>query len=359
MTILYILLAILLLGILIMVHEFGHFMAARLTHIDVQEFSIGFGPKLIGWKSKKHDTAFSVRLIPMGGYCAFYGEDDAEGKHVDDPRAYNRQSVWKRMLSVLMGPTMNFVLAFVVAALFFWIAGVGTVTGLDPYVAEVTAAGPAYDAGLEDGDVIEEVNGVNVLDGTTDTLLAAISGYKAGDAPLHMTVRRGDTTFETDMTPFYDEEAGKYRVGISVGATYRTAQKQVTLLGAMGESWNTCVYASGVIITALKNLVTTGEGLDQTAGPVGVVSMVSKEVQAGGFEAFLNLLVVISINLGIMNLLPIPGLDGSRFLFMVVEAIRRKPIPPQKEAVVHLCGYVLLFGLMIFFTFKDIVRLFQ
>lgn len=355
----YILIAILLLGILVTVHEAGHFFAARLTGIEVMEFAIGFGPKLLGWKSKKHDTQFSLRLIPMGGYCAFYGEDDAQGKHVNDPRAYSRQSVWKRMLSVAMGPMMNFILAFVVAAVYFWVGGVGEVTGVDPYVAQVAAAGPAYDAGLQDGDVILTINGVDMLDGTTDTLLAAISGYQAGDPPLHMTIRRGQDAFETDMTPFWDAEEGKYRVGVTIGGIYRVQQRPVTLPGALKESWNSCVYAGGLILRALGDLVTTGEGIENTAGPVGVVSMVSEQVSVGGFSAFLNLLVVISINLGIMNALPIPGLDGSRFLFMLVEAIRRKPIAPEKEAMVHLAGMVFLFGVMILFTFKDVMNLFR
>ena len=359
MSILYILIAILLLGILVTVHEAGHFLAARLTGIEVMEFAIGFGPKLVGWKSKKHGTAFSLRAIPFGGYCAFYGEDDAEGKHKDDPRAYNRQKVWKRMLSVAMGPLMNMILAFVVAMLYFWIGGVSVATGVDPYIAEVAAAGPAYDAGIRDGDVIVSVNGVDVLDGTVDTLLGMISGYKAGDDPLHMVIRRGDETLETDMTPFWDEEAGKYRVGVTIGGTYRIERQKAGLITAAKTSWDMCVYASGVIVKALGALVTTGEGLDQTSGPVGVVSMVSKEVQSGGLDAFVNLLVVISINLGIMNALPIPGLDGSRFLFMLVEAIRRKPVAPEKEAMVHLAGMVFLFGVMIFFTFRDVLNLFR
>ena len=359
MTILYVLIAILLLGILVTVHEAGHFLAARLTGIEVMEFAIGFGPKIVGWKSKKHDTAFSLRVIPFGGYCAFYGEDDAEGKHKDDPRAYNRQKVWKRMLSVAMGPLMNMILAFVVAAVYFWIGGVSVATGVDPYIAEVAAAGPAYDAGIQDGDVIVSVNGVDVLDGTVDTLLGMISGYQDGDDPLHMVIRRGDETFETDMTPFWDEEAGKHRVGVTIGGTYRIERQKVGFPGAVRSSWNVCVYASGVIVKALGALVTTGEGLDQTSGPVGVVSMVSKEVQSGGLDAFVNLLVVISINLGIMNALPIPGLDGSRFLFMLVEAIRRKPVAPEKEAMVHLAGMVFLFGVMIFFTFRDVLNLFR
>lgn len=358
-TIPYVLIAILLLGILVTIHEWGHFIAARITGIAVQEFSVGFGPKLCGWKSRKHDTAFSIRLIPMGGYCAFYGEDDAEGKTTDDPRSYSRQSVWKRMFSVLMGPGMNFVLAFVVLLLFFWIGGAQVPTAAYPYIASVEADGPAAQAGMQDGDVVTAINGENMLDGTTDTLIRAISAYQTGDAPLTLTVKRGDETFETTAVPFYDEAAGKYRLGITVGATYDTEWQPLTFGQAVSSSWSNCVYAGGVIFNALKNLVTTGVGLDQTSGPVGVISQVSQEVRRGGFDAFINLLVVISINLGIMNLLPIPGLDGSRFLFMVLEAIRRKPVPPKKEAMVHLAGYVLLFGLMIFFTFKDVMRLFQ
>ena len=357
MTVLYVLAAILLLGILVMVHEFGHFIAARMTGIEVMEFSIGFGPKLLGWQGRK-GTAFSLRLIPMGGYCAFYGEDDAKGEHTDDPRAYSRQSVWKRMFSVLMGPVMNFVLAFVVVVMYFWIGGMAEVTGYEPYIAEVAAAGPAYDAGLKGGDVIVEINGESMLDGTQETLLDAIAGYQVGDPPLALLVRRGEELLETTLTPFYDEEMGKHRIGVTISATVLTEKHAATLGESIREGWDWCVYAGGAIIGALKNLVTTGEGLEDTAGPVGVVTMVTEGVRTGGFEAFLNLLVVISINLGIMNLLPIPGLDGSRFLFMVVEAVRRKPVPPQKEAMVHLCGYVLLFGIMIFFTFKDVMRLF-
>lgn len=359
MSILYVLVAILLLGILVAVHEFGHFIAARLTGIEVMEFSIGMGPRLCGWKSRRHGTAFNLRAIPMGGYCAFYGEDDAEGKHVDDPRAYNRQPVWKRMISVLAGPGMNFVLAFVVAALYFWIGGVGEVTGVTPYISQVMAAGPAYEAGLRDGDVIEEIDGVNMLDGTMETLLDAIGAYRPGDPAMTVTVLRGESTFVTTLTPVYDEAEGKARIDVYIGGVNQVVMRPATLPEAIAQSWNTCVYASGVILDALKAMVTTGEGLDQASGPVGVVSQVSEQVRAYGFEAFVNMLVVISINLGIMNLLPIPGLDGSRFLFMLLEAVRRKPVPPQKEAMVHLAGMVFLIAVMIFFTFRDVLNLFR
>ena len=208
----YIILALLLLAILITVHEFGHFLAARAMKIEVREFAIGMGPKIIGWKSKKYETDFSIRAVPLGGFCAFYGEDDTTGESKDDPRAFPKQNVWKRMFVILMGPMMNLVLAFVVATCFFWANGVEVQTGVDPYIVEVAAAGPAHSAGLQADDIITEINGVNMLDGTQTTLFNTIGNWKEGDSPLKMTVRRGEETFETEMTPFWDEEEGKISV---------------------------------------------------------------------------------------------------------------------------------------------------
>lgn len=354
----YIILALLLLAILITVHEFGHFLAARAMKIEVREFAIGMGPKLIGWKSKKYDTDFSIRAIPLGGFCAFYGEDDAKGISKDDPRAFPKQNVWKRLFVILMGPVMNFVLAFVVGTVFFWVNGVETITGIDPYIVDVMAAGPAYSAGIQAKDVVTEINGVNMLDGTETTLLDTIGNWKEGDAPLKMTILRGEETVETELTPVWDEKEQKMRIGVTIGGKYRTETEPETFLGGIKDSWDWCSYASGVMLRALKDLVTTGEGLDQTSGPVGIVSMVSTEVQEEGLRAFIRLLMVISINLGLMNLLPIPGLDGSRLVFGLVEVVRRKPVPPEKEAMVHLAGMAVLFGFMIFITFKDIMKLF-
>ena len=195
----YIILALLLLAILITVHEFGHFLAARAMKIEVREFAIGMGPKIIGWKSKKYETDFSIRAVPLGGFCAFYGEDDTTGESKDDPRAFPKQNVWKRMFVILMGPMMNLVLAFVVATCFFWANGVEVQTGVDPYIVEVAAAGPAHSAGLQADDIITEINGVNMLDGTQTTLFNTIGNWKEGDAPLKMTGRRGEETFENEI----------------------------------------------------------------------------------------------------------------------------------------------------------------
>ncbi len=366
----YIILAVLLLAILIVVHEFGHFIAARAMKIDVREFAIGMGPKLVGWKSKKYETTFAVRMIPMGGYCSFYGEDDVTGESSDDPRVFGKHNVWKRMLVILMGPMMNFVLAFLAATVLIWCAGVTVPvepTAYDPYISEVMAAGPAHDAGLQDGDVVLEINGKNMMDGTMDTLLNTISGWREEDGPLRMTVQRNEQTVELEVTPVLNEETGKMQIGVYINGVLRTEWIRPGFAGGIREAWNLCTNAGGAILRALQNLVTRGEGLEDTAGPVGIVSMISTQVEGqvkqsgagAGVSMFVQLLILISINLGLMNLLPIPGLDGSRLVFGIIEAIRGKPVPPKKEAVVHLVGMGLLLALMIAFTFRDVMRLFQ
>ena len=359
MTAVSILLAILLLGILIVVHELGHFWAARMMKIEVSEFGVGFGPKLFGWKSRKHDTNFVIRAVPLGGYNAFYGDNPQDAKDPDDPKLFQNQNVWRRMFVVIMGPMMNFLLAFVLATGYYWIGGISTVTGIDPYISGVNAAGPAYDAGLQAGDVITEINGVNMLDGTTDTLLNAIGSYQEGQEPLQITVQRGEETLHTELTPQWNEEEQRMMVGVMISGRYRLETEKTTLIGAAGASAQMCWRASGMILAALRDLVTTGEGLEDTAGPVGIVSIVSTEVRAGGFQAFVEMLISISINLGLMNLLPIPGLDGSKLILGIIEAIRGKPLPPEKEAVINTIGIVLLLGLMLILTFRDVVRLFR
>ena len=366
----YIILAILLLAILIVVHEFGHFMAARTMKIDVREFSVGFGPKLAGWKSKKYETTFAIRAVPMGGYCAFYGEDDATGQSKGDPRNFGNHSVWKRMFVILMGPMMNFVLAFAAAVVLIWCTGVTVPVEpeqVDPFIQEVMASGPAHDAGLKAGDEVLEINGENMMDGTMETLLNRIASWKEGDGPLKMTIRRNGEILQTEVTPVWNEETQKMQIGVYISGYLRTETLPVGFFDGIGQAWNTCTSAGGAILRALKNLVTKGEGLEDTAGPVGIVSMISSEVEGqvrqggagAGVSAFTQLLILISINLGLMNLLPVPGLDGSRLVFGIIEAIRGKPVPPQKEAVVHLVGMGLLLSLMIFFTFRDVMKLFQ
>lgn len=273
-----------------------------------------------------------------------------EGKATNDPRAFGKQPVWKRMLSVLMGPGMNFLLPLVVLVLYFWIGGV---TGTEALVADVEQGGPAYTAGLQAGDIILDVNGTAPNPENASQSLTELINASQGDAMV-LGIRRDGERTEITLTPFYDTETGRYRMGIHVSAVASGEMLPVSFGEAVRDSWNVCVNAATIIGQALRDMVTTGARLNEVGGLVGTVAAVSEQVSTYGFAAFINALVVISINLGIMNLLPIPGLDGARFLFLLVEAIRRKPLPQKKEAIVNLIGMALLFGLMILLVFKDV-----
>ena len=365
----YIVFAILLLAVLIMIHEFGHFTAARIMKIDVTEFSIGFGPRLLGWKSRKYDTKFSVRAIPLGGFCAFYGEDDTRGITKDDPRAFPNHNVWKRMFVILMGPVMNFVLAFAVTLVFVWCAGINVPVddGIYPHINGTTEQGAAASAGIRENDIVTEINGISMKKaGGEEAIMAfreVVGGWQDGEEALRISVLRNGEAMEFSVIPqsTWDEEEGRSRMmaGVIISAGMPTVRRPAGFTEGIGEAWNICVDAAGTILRLLKELPTNREVADSMTGVVGTVAVVNELTQEYGFEMFINLLIIISINLGLMNLLPIPGLDGSRLVFGIIEVIRGKPIPQEKEAMVHFAGMVLLFGLMIFFTYNDIVKLIQ
>ena len=345
----YVLIGILLLGILIAVHEFGHFIAARICGIEVMEFAIGMGPKLIGWTGKS-GTKFSLRAIPLGGFCAFYGEDDVEGKSKDDPRAYGKQNVWKRIFTVAMGPMMNFVLAFLVALSFYWTSGMMEVL---PVIDMVDPASPAAAAGMLPGD---RIIGVGEEDFSSGNVPAIQEALRSNGATVWVTIQReGDAASITiPVIPAWNEEYQRHMIGI----TFATRSAALPFGTAIQAAWQYCVQAGTAVFDALSGLFTDPEIRDQVAGPVGTIQVVSQAVKQDGFDAFISLLVMISVNLGIMNLLPIPGLDGSRIVFHLIEALRGKPIKLEREALVHFIGMIFLLGLMVFFTFKDVARIF-
>lgn len=336
----YVVLALVLLGVLIIAHEFGHFLAARLCGIEVVEFSMGMGPLLLKKRSRR-GTQFSVRLLPIGGFCQFYGEDEER----DDPRAFNRQKLWKRALTVASGPLMNFLIAIVVIALYMSLLGLESIV---PRVAEIEE--PAMSAGLEVGDEIISVNGQQVSD--TGMIAQAIS-QSAGKTVELVVLREGEFV-ELSIEPFLDEELGRYRVGM----TFAVERVRVPLLKSVPFACAYGVESVRAILDALVGILSSGQGADQVTGPVGTVAGISDMTQEGGIDVYLQLLAMVSVNLGVMNLLPIPGLDGSRLLFLLAEAIRRKPMRRELEGAIHAAGLILLMGLMVVLTYKDIVQIF-
>jgi len=340
----YILAALFMLGVLIMFHELGHYLAARWLGIEVKEFAIGMGPKIFSRKGKQ-GTLFSLRALPVGGFCLYYGED----QEAEEPRAYNNQPVWKRFLSVLAGPLMNFLLALVLAVMFFMVWGVETPV---PVIGRVDEGTPAIEAGLLPGDTILAIDGVPITQIAEATALVRASE----GAPLQIAVGRGEEELTFSVTPRFNEQEERYQIGI-----YYATVPDLTPL-PLGQAISTsvvfCQRVVAVTYQALADLIFRGEGTDGLSGFVGIVNVIQQETRAGGLPVYFQLAILISINLAFMNLLPVPGLDGSRLIFNIVEAIRRKPLNRNVEGMIHFFGVVALLGIMLLFTYNDILHIF-
>ena len=337
----YVMLALLLLSVLIIAHEFGHFIAARACGIEVVEFSMGMGPLLFQRRSKR-GTLFSLRLFPIGGFCQFYGEDEDRA----DPRAFNNHRIWKRMLTVVSGPMMNFVIAFAMVIVILSVTGVLVVL---PEVAQVEES--AAQAGMLVGDELLTVNGIPVKDTSVVTQTVSASGGE----PVTFEVLRGGENRSVTITPFYDAEMQRYRVGI----TFALGRERISLLKSIPFSIQYNLESVKIIVDTLRDLFFNGQGVDQVTGVVGTVYVIQDYTRQGGLDVYLEMLAMISVNLGVMNLLPIPGLDGSRLLFLLAEKLRGKPVRREVEGAIHGIGMIVLLALMALLTYKDIVQIFM
>lgn len=334
----YVILALVMLSALIVAHELGHFLAARACGIPVREFSVGMGPLLLSRRDKK-GTQFSLRALPVGGYCMFN-----EGDRAQEGRPFAAEPLARRLLTIASGPLMNFAAAFFVVVLF--VSGLGLQTVV-PEIAEVEEH--AREAGLLPGDVLLEAGGKPVS--VTDDVVAAISA--AGGQAVELVVERGGERVALNVVPFYDEELGRYRAGFS----FAVKRVRVGLLESLPFSARYCVSSVRAIIDALGGLFSRGEGVEDVTGIVGTVYVIQSATRAGGIDMFLELLAMISVNLGVMNLLPIPGLDGSKLLFLLAEAVRGKPLSEKLEGTLTMAGFALLFTLMIVLTYKDLTQI--
>jgi regulator of sigma E protease len=335
--------AILLFGIIIMVHETGHFITARLSGIYAEEFSIGMGPSI--WKYKGKETLYSLRILPIGGYVKFIGEDGES----DDPRAFGNASVWKRIAVIAAGPIMNFVLAILLLSAFFMFFGLYEVS---PDILEVVEGSPAHSAGLKSGDVVVKINDVSIeeYDETEgiDRFRSVID--QSGEQPVEVVVKRDGEIIDFTLTPRYTKERDTYEIGILFGRYRRYG-----LFSATGLAVKQTGRIIMLMVELLKNLIFHGEGVGDVMGPVGIVGEINKAVSAG-FEQVINLAILITLNLGIINLIPFPALDGGRLVILLVEGFRGKPIDPNKEGYIHFIGFVVLMLVAILVTFQDIAR---
>ena len=341
-----ILIAILVFGLLVFIHEFGHFLAAKAGGIKVLEFAIGMGPRITSFE--KGGTKFSLRLIPIGGFCSMLGEDEDN----DDPDAFNNKSVWTRIKVVFAGPLFNFLLAFVLSLIL-----IGAV-GYDPAVIYSVEPGmPMAEAGIQDGDIITRMNGSAIT--FSRELSSDLMVHPITEEPVDFVINRDGEKLSFTVTPVKDGES--YRLGF----TYSVNQRVRTGLG------KTILYSVKEVGFQIQNVVRslgmifTGQvSLQEVSGPVGIVDIIGETVEEtksdGALIVLLNIIniaILLSANLGVMNLLPIPALDGGRLLFLLIEAVRGKPIDKEKEGWVHTIGFILLMILMVLVFFNDIMRL--
>ncbi len=350
-----IIIAVLLLGFLVAVHEFGHFIVAKISGMYVTTFSIGMGPKIASFQ--KGETEYVISAIPAGGFVSvkgISGESEDELDH-DDPRLFQNRPILHRMLFTAAGPLMNFLLAIAALMVCYLALGVDVVKpDSPPVIAEISEKSAAEKAGLMAGDRVLEINGQPMK--TWTDVDAFMKDYKKG--ALSMVVERDGVTKSTVLKPRYNEELERYALGVT--KKIETTHKTVTVGEAFKQSSVVTVGMSTMVFDAVVDLVTGKTAVNDEegglAGPVGIVNAIGDSVSQGVWNV-VSLLAVLSVNFGLLNLLPIPALDGSRLLFLIIEAVRGIPVRADREMLVNMVGMLGLMFLMIYVTYNDIIHL--
>lgn len=352
-----IVIAILVFCVIILLHEFGHFIAAKACGIYVKEFALGMGPALLRKKGK--ETEYVLRALPIGGFCSFEGEDGGatEEEKQQNPRAFNAQPVWQRMIVILAGPLMNLILGFIVVVIMMC-----SMEYLPSNVIHSFEDQSVSSEFLMPGDEILSIDGLPIF---TDTdisykLLNSDRKNDKGNLVYDFKVRRNGEVITLRDVEFMTTEHDDGSTGVYFD--FIIAGQEKTFSNVMSQSWRESCSTARIIVMTLVDLVRGKYGLNDLSGPIGVGSVISEAV-TDAVKTFsptqlLYIIALITINVGVFNLLPIPALDGARFIFLLIELIRRKPVKPEVEGTIHAVGMILMMLLMIVVTFGDIRKLF-
>ena len=348
------------LSVLVVLHEYGHFMLARWNGVRVNDFAFGFGPTLLKWTSPRSGTNYRVNAFPVGGYCAMQGEDGrtseaAQQRDFLEHAAggsdnFQSKTPWQRLAIVAAGPIANFVVALVILIFGAMLFGAAT-DKISTCVGPLTADSPGARAGLHIGDCIASIDGVPMRSG--EQMVARIHG--SSGAPLRVGVLRHGQSLDFTIVPAVGVQDGK-KVRI-IGFQTQPVYKQVNPIGAIAfgtESFARLMVLNAVGLGGL--FIHPHSALAQVSGPIGM-ARVSSEAQDLGPGPYLQLAAAISVALGIFNFLPIPALDGGRGIFIIAEMLRGRPVDPEKEALVHVTGFALLMMLMVFVAYHDIANI--
>ena len=345
---------IIVLGVLIFFHEFGHFIVARLFGVGVEKFSLGFGPRLIG--KKVGITDYRISAIPLGGYVKMVGEEpDAEIEPEDIPLSFTHKHVAKRMLIVAAGPVFNILLAVFIFFGIFLISGTFV---LKPSVGSVKQGSPAFAAGLEKGDLITAINefAINSWDEMAE-IINASKGQK-----IKLNVRRGESSRYFSLAPeqvttknIFGEDVQRYIIGIT--ASGETYSKEMNFFQAFSESMVQTYRVTELMVVIIAKLITGDISTDTLGGPIMIAQMAGDSAKAG-IGSLISFIALISVNLAIINLLPIPVLDGGHLLFFSIEAVKGRPVSIKVREIAQQIGLFILILLMILVFYNDISRIF-
>ncbi len=372
-SVLGVLLAIVILLAMVTIHEFGHYIAGKLLHFKINEFSVGFGPALFKKRSKRTGELFALRVIPLGGYCAFDGEDEydeeeqaqepvfeeekqEDGEEYPEPKGerFNDQPPWKRIIVLVAGATMNYLLALLLIVIMF--AGIGRPVYSVVVERPEEPSVQTEENGLRTGDVILQINGENVY--MITDYLDALNGEKAGAEIPVLVVAEGKTVtrtlvLATDANFKNMSDTQTLLKAMNIYGLYTVTQRQ-SFFPSLGHSFVYSWKIGGTVLRSLGELLTGKLGLSAMGGPVTTIS-VTAEAASSGLMSFLNIAAFIGVNLAVFNLLPVPALDGSKVIFCIIEWIRKKPVNRKVETIIHFVGLVFLFG---FAILVDLLQLF-
>lgn len=368
--------ALVLFGVIVLVHELGHFLAAKALGVQVNEFAIGFGPKLFSFGKK--ETKYSVRLLPLGGFCAMEGEDAAGGGEVslaaneaaiNNPRSFFNKPVWRRVIITVAGVVMNLILGFILLLVYHSVCTLPETDGKAYYtstqISVLKEDTPAYRSGLRSGDTLRKIDGQRVFSWMDLQFLLQSSDDGVFEMEVSRMVNGEETVVTLPEVQFrreYSEKMGSYVLYYD----FYVAPIEQTVGSTLEQSFRTECSTAVTVWRSLKGMITGKFGLNDLSGPVGTVDVIGDVVENAvqetqwqiGLGNILMLLALLTVNVGIFNLLPLPALDGGRLLFLVWEGITRKRVPPKYEGWVHAVGFVLLLLLIVIVTFNDIIKLF-
>lgn len=335
--VLQIIYTVLILGFLILIHEFGHFICAKLTKTKVNEFALGMGPAI--FKKQGGETLYALRLFPIGGYVAMEGEDDTS----EDPNGFDKKNIWARLLIVSAGALMNLILGFIITLILVMRVGIPSLM-----VGEFLENSISDDYGLRVGDVILKIDDRKIGSyadiGTTFALNFNLES-------VDVTVLRNGEEIVLEDVVFPKEEQAEGLSSFSVD--FKVYSQKKTFKNVMKETFSRTGSYISMMYESLGQLITGKMSVKYVSGPVGISNAIADSAKLG-INAILSLVSLISLNLAVMNLLPLPALDGGRLIFLIIELVTRKRVPKKYEAVVHFVGLVVLLGIMVLIVFKDI-----